>query len=100
MPILKCGNNTIAVNVPVHGFGIGPTKAKAKNVAMDMAHAFANAVAAFRAKNWRCPGRECPAMAGPIVANEKTTELVSVKLDNNLYLSVVKRTFDIKISCS
>src|SRR5437773_11811800 len=29
--ILKCGKNKIAEPVPVHGFGMGPTKAKAKS---------------------------------------------------------------------
>jgi hypothetical protein len=99
MPVLNCGKNTIAATVPVHGFGMGPTKAKARSVAMNMAHAFANAVAAARAAKWKCPAVECPQMVGPVVANEKTTELVSVKLEDNLYLSVVRRTFDIVIFC-
>jgi len=38
-------------------------------------------------------------MIGPQVANEKTTELVTVKLQNNLYLSVVRRSFDIVVFC-
>ena len=78
---------------------MGPTKAKAKSVAMDMAHGFANAVAAARATKLQCPTKECPKMIGPQVANEKTTELVTVKLQANLYLSVVKRSFDIVIFC-
>jgi hypothetical protein len=97
--ILKCGKNKIAEPVPVHGFGMGPTKAEAKSVAMDMAHGFANAVAAARAARLQCPTVECPKMIGPQVANEKTTELLSVKLQNNLYLSVVRRSFDIVIFC-
>jgi len=79
---------------------MGPTKAKAKSVAMDMAHGFANAVAAARGAKSQCPtGEECPKMIGPQVANEKTTELVTVKLQNNLYLSVVRRSFDIVVFC-
>ncbi len=97
--ILDCGKNKITEPVPVHGFGMGPTKAKAKSVAMDMAHGFANAVAAARAAKLQCPTEECPKMIGPQVANEKTTELVTVKLQANLYLSVVKRSFDIVIFC-
>ena len=42
--ILHCGKNTIAESVPVYGFGLGPNKAKAKSVAMNMAHGFAIAV--------------------------------------------------------
>ncbi len=38
-------------------------------------------------------------MIGPQIANEKTTGLVTVKLQNNLYLSVVRRSFDIVIFC-
>jgi len=79
---------------------MGPTKAKAKSVAMDMAHGFANAVAAERAAKSQCPtGEECPKMIGPQVANQKTTELVTVKLQNNVYLSVVRRSFDIVVFC-
>jgi hypothetical protein len=65
---------------------------------MDLAHAFANAVAADRTKKWECP-EDCPKKIGPQVANEKTTELLTVKLDKNLYLSVVRRTFDLKVVC-
>jgi hypothetical protein len=97
--ILHCGKNKIAEPLPVHGFGMGPSKAKAKSVAMDMAHGFANAVAVARAAKLQCPTKECPTMIGPQVANEKTTELLNVKLQNNLYLSVVKRSFDIVIFC-
>lgn len=96
--LLQCKRNMIAVE-PVHGFGMGPTKAKAKSVAMDIAHGFANAVAATRALGLQCPTEGCPKMIGPQVANEKTTELLTVKLQNNLYLSVVRRTFDIVIFC-
>jgi hypothetical protein len=97
--ILDCGRNKIAVPEPVHGFGMGPTKAKAKSVAMDMAHGFANAVAAARAIELQCPTEKCPKMIGPQVANEKTAELVTVKLQDYLYLSVVRRSFDIVIFC-
>jgi hypothetical protein len=98
--MLQCGKNNIAEPEPVHGFGMGPTKAKAKGMAIDMAHGFANAVAATRAAELKCPTDEgCPKMIGPQVANEKTTELVTVKLQNNLYLSVVRRSFDIVIFC-
>ena len=78
---------------------MGPTKAQAKRVAMDMAHGFANAVAAARGAGLKCPTLECPHLIGPLVANEKTTELLNVKLQVNLYLSVVKRNFDILIFC-
>jgi hypothetical protein len=97
--VLQCGKNKIVEPAPVHGFGMGPNKAKAKSVAMNMAHAFANAVAAARAAKWKCPAVECPQMVGPIVTNEKTTELLTVKLEDDVYLSVVRRTFDIVIFC-
>jgi hypothetical protein len=97
--MLHCGKNKIDGAVPVHGFGMGPTKTQAKAVAMDMAHGFANAVAAERALGLQCPKEECPKMIGPKIANEKTTELLTVKLQNNLYLSVVRRSFDIVIFC-
>ena len=96
---LHCGKNTINAAGPVHGFGVGPTAANAKQAAMGMAHGFANAVAAARAAGMKCPALECPKLAGPIVANEKTTELVSVKLKPQLYLSVVRRQFDVVIFC-
>ena len=94
--LLVCGKNKIPAPVPVHGFGVGRTKANAKSAAMDLAHAFA--VAADRRKKWECP-KDCPKKIGPQVANEKTTELLTVKLDEYLYLSVVRRTFDLKVSC-
>ena len=98
--ILNCGKNEIAEPVPVNGFGVGPNKAKGKTAAIDMAHGFANLVAATRAAELKCPTDEgCPKMIGPQVANEKTTELLTVKLLNNLYLSVVRRSFDIVIFC-
>ena len=98
--MLQCGKNKIREPAPVHGFGVGPTKAKAKSAGMDMAHGFANLVAATRAAELKCPTDErCPKMTGLQVANEKTTELLTVKLQNNLYLSVVRRSFDIVISC-
>ena len=97
--MLDCGKNTIAEPVPVHGFGLGRNKAKAKSVAVDMAHGFANAVAAARAVELQCPTERCPKMIRAQAANEKTTELLTVKLQNNLYLSVVRRSFDILIFC-
>ena len=98
--VLRCGKNKIAEPVPVHGFGVGPTKVKAKSAAIDMAHGFANLVAATRAAGLKCPTDErCPKMIGLQVANEKTTELLTVKLQDNLYLSVVRRSFDIVIFC-
>jgi hypothetical protein len=98
--ILDCGNNKVSVNVPVNGFGMGPTRAKAKSAAMDMALAFANAIAAAEFPKWQCPeGKGCPNKRGPIVANLKTTELTNVKLQEHLYLSVVQRTFDVVIVC-
>jgi len=98
--VLQCGKNKIPEPVPVHGFGMGSNKAKAKSAAMDMAHGFANLAAATRAAELKCPTDEgCPKMIGPEVANEKTTELLTVELQNNLYLSVVRRSFDIVIFC-
>ena len=97
--ILHCGKNKIAESVPVHGFGIGPNKAKAKSVAIDMAHGFANAVAAARATELQWPTEECPKMMRPRVVNEKTTELLTVILQANQYLSVVRSSFDIVIFC-
>jgi hypothetical protein len=98
--VLQCGKNKIAEPVPVHGFGVGPNKVKAKSAAMDMAHGFANLVAATRAAELKYPTDEgCPKMIGLQVANEKTTELLTVKLQDNLYLSVVRRSFDIVIFC-
>jgi hypothetical protein len=98
--VLQRGKNKIAEPVPVHGFGVGPTNGKAKSAAMDMAHGFANLVAATRAAELKRPADEgCPKMIGLQVANEKTTELLTVKLQNNLYLSVVRRSFDIVIFC-
>ena len=97
--ILHRGKNKIAEPVPVYGFGLGPTKTKAKNPAMKMAHRFAIAAAAARAAKIKCPTREFSKIMGPQVANEKTTELVTVKLQNNLYLSVVRRRFDIVVVC-
>jgi hypothetical protein len=66
---------------------------------MNMAHGFAIAVAAQRAAELKCPTEECPKMIAPLVDNEKTTEVVTVKLQNHLYPSVVQRTFDIVIFC-
>ena len=97
--ILHCGKNMITESVPVHGFGIGPNKAKAKSVAIDMALGFASAVAAARAGELHCPKEECPKMIRPQVVNEKTTELLTVILQANLYLSVVRSSFDIVIFC-
>jgi hypothetical protein len=97
--ILHCGKNKITESVPVHGFGVGPNKTKAKSVAIDMAHGFANAVAAARAAELQCPTEECPKMIRPQVVNEKTTELLTVILQANLYLSVVRNSFDIVIFC-
>jgi hypothetical protein len=97
--ILHCGKNKIAKPGLVYGFGLGPNKAKAKNAAMNMADGFAIGVAEARAAKLKCPKEECSKMIGPLVANEKTTELMTVKLQNHLYLSVVQRSFDIVIFC-
>src|SRR5512132_3532174 len=97
--ILHRGKNKITAPVPVYGFGLGPTKTKAKNPAMKMAHGFAIAAAGARATKLKCPTKEFSKMMGPLVTNDKTTELVTVKLQNNLYLSVVRRRFDIVIIC-
>jgi hypothetical protein len=96
--ILHRGKNKIAEPVPVYGFGLGPTKTKAKNPAKKMAHGFAVAAAARAAKVKRLT-EEFSKVMGPLVANDKTTELVTVKLQNNLYLSVVRHRFDIVIVC-
>ena len=95
--ILHCRKNKIAAAVPVYGFGLGPNKAKAKSAARNMAHGFAIAVAVARAAALKCPTEKCSKMIDPLVANEQTTELLTVKLQNNLYLSV--RSFDIVIFC-
>ena len=98
--MLQCGKNQIAGPVPVHGFGMGLNKTKAMQAAMDMAHGFANLVAATRAAEFKCStDKGCPKMIDHQVANEKTTELVTVNLQNNLYLSVVRHSFDIVIFC-
>jgi hypothetical protein len=97
--MLHRGKNKIAEPEPVYGFGLGPTKTKAKGPAMEMAHGFALAVAAARAAEFKYSTEECSKMTAPLVANDKTTELVTVKLQNNLYLSVVRNTFDIVILC-
>jgi hypothetical protein len=64
-----------------------------------MAHGFAIAAAAARVAELKCPTEEYSKIIGPLVANDKTTELVTVKLQNSLYLSVVRRSFDIVIVC-
>jgi hypothetical protein len=97
--ILHRGKYKIAEPVPVYGFGLGPTKTKAKSPAVKMAHGFAIAAAAARVAELKCPTEEYSKIIGPLVANDKTTELVTVKLQNSLYLSVVRRSFDIVIVC-
>jgi hypothetical protein len=97
--ILHRGKNKVAEPVAVYGFGLGPTKTKAKSPAMKMAHGFAIAAAAARVAELKCPTEEYSKIIGPLVANDKTTELVTVKLQNSLYLSVVRRSFDIVIVC-
>jgi hypothetical protein len=97
--ILDCGKNKIVEPTPAHGFGMGATKAEAKHAAMDMAHGFAKLIATAHAAEFKCRREECPKMKGPQVANEKTTELLTVKLQNNLYLSVVRRSFETVIFC-
>jgi hypothetical protein len=64
---------------------MGGTKAEAKHAAIDMAHGFAKLIATAHAAVFKCPREECPKMIGPQVANEKITELLTVKLQNNLY---------------
>jgi hypothetical protein len=97
--ILHRGKNTFAEAVPVYGFGLGSTKTKAKNPAMKMAHGFAIAAAAARTARLKSRTKEFSKIMGPVVANDKTKELVTVKLQNNLYLSVVQSRFDIVILC-
>jgi hypothetical protein len=97
--ILHCGKNKLTESVPVHGFGLGSNKAKAKSVAIDMTHGFAKSVAAKRATELQFPKEECPTMIRPQVVHEKTTELLTVILQANLYLSVVRSSLDIVIFC-
>lgn len=97
--ILHCGKNKIAEPERVYGFGLGPNKAQAKSAAMNMAHGFAIGVAEARAAGFKCPTEKCSKMMRPLVGSEKTTELMTVKLQNHLYLSVVQRSFDIVIVC-
>ena len=47
----------------------------------------------------RCGREKCPKMIRPHVVNEKTIELLTVILQANLYLSVVRISFDILIFC-
>jgi len=97
--ILQRGKNRIAEPVPVYGFGLGVTKTKAKGPATKMAHGFAIAVAGARAAKLNARQRKFSKMMAPQVANDKTKELLTVKLQNNLYLSVVQHRFDIVIIC-
>jgi hypothetical protein len=98
--VLDCGQNKFSAPTPVYGFGLGPNKTKAKSVAMDTAYAFADTLANTESAKWKCPeDKGCPNKRGPVVANLKTTELLTVKLQKLLYLSVVQRTFDIVIHC-
>jgi hypothetical protein len=98
--VLQCGKNRITEPVPVHGFGTEPTKAKAKRAAIDMAHGFAKSSRRHACGRVKIPRSErYPKMIGAQVGNEKTTELLTVKLQNNIYLSVVRRSFDIVIFC-
>ena len=98
--VLDCGQNTFSARTPVYGFGVGRNKVKAKSVAMDMAYAFADTLANAEGAKWKCPeDKGCPNKQGPVIANLKTTELLTVKLQKLLYLSVVRRTFDIVIHC-
>jgi hypothetical protein len=85
---------------PTEGLEMGSTKRKAKGAAMDMTHGFAKLVAEKRAAELKCPmDEECSKISGPQVANEKTTELLTVTVQKHLYLSVVRRSFDIVIFC-
>lgn len=104
--ILQRGKNRITEPVPVYGFGLGATKTKAKGPATKMAHGFAIAVAGARAaelnarqRNLNVRQRDFSKVMSPRVTNDKTKELLTVKLQNNLYLSVVQHRFDIVIVC-
>jgi hypothetical protein len=97
--MLQRGKNRIAEPVPVYGFGLGATKTKAKGPATKMAHGFAIAVAGARAAELNARHRKFSKMMAPRIANDKTKELLTVKLQNNLYLSVVQHRFDIVIVC-
>jgi hypothetical protein len=97
--ILQHGKNRITEPVPVYGFGLGATKTKAKGPATKMAHGFAIAVAGARAAELNARQRNFSKMMAPRVANDKTKELLTVKLQNDLYLSVVQHRFDIVIVC-
>jgi hypothetical protein len=97
--ILQRGKNKITETVPVYGFGLGATKTKAKGPATKMAHGFAIAVAGARAAKLKARQRNFSKLMAPRVANDKTKQLLTVKLQNNLYLSVVQHRFDIVIVC-
>jgi hypothetical protein len=97
--ILQRGKNKITEPVPAYGFGLGATKTKAKDPATKMAHGFAIAIAGARAAKLNARQRNFSKVMAPRVANDKTKELLTVKLQDNLYLSVVQHRFDIVIVC-
>ena len=83
----------------MYGFGLGATKTKAKVPATKMAHGFAIAVAGAHAAELNARQRNFSKLMAPRVVNDKTKELLTVKLQNNLYLSVVQHRFDVVIVC-
>lgn len=99
MKILHRGKNKIAASVPVYGFGLGPTKTKAKNPGDENGSRICNCSRRRVRGEVEMPDKGISKMKVPVVANDKTTELVTVKLQNNLYLSVVRRRFEIVIVC-
>ena len=84
--ILQRGKNRITEPVPVYGFGLGATKSRAKGPATKMAHGFAIAIAGARAAKLRARQRNFSSVMAPRLANDKTKEVLTVKLQNNLYL--------------
>jgi len=104
--VLQHGKNRITEPRPVYGFGLGATKIKAKVSAIKMARGFAIAVAGARAaqlnarqRNLNARRRNFSEIMAPRIANDKTKELMTVKLQNNFYLSVVQHRFDMVIVC-
>ena len=97
--ILQHGKNRITEPAPVYGFGLGATKTKAKGPATKMAHGFAIAAAGAHAAELNARQRNFSKVMAPRVVNDKTKELLTVKLQNNLYLSVVQCRFDVVIVC-
>ena len=95
--ILNCGKKADSRARASSWIRVGPFKANAKRAAMAMAHGFANLVAASRAAEFKCPTKECGKMVLKLLTRKR--ELLTVKTQDKLYLSVVRRSFDIVIFC-